>query len=106
MPALVKFTEQRKVSDETVYTISVETAEEETEVTSLYYELANGVTGYFTQGTVTDGEVRLLNQPNAAQYITKISYDIDGTTKNIEKSQYEDYFKLSDGSFLKAFKAE
>ena len=108
VPALVKFTAQEKVWDETVYTISVETANEETEVTELHYALANGVSGYFVQGTVSDGTVRLLNQPNAAQYVTEITYKIDGnaTPLTIDKAQYEDYFRLPDESFLKAYKAD
>ena len=105
VPALVKVTAQENLWDETVYTLSVEKADEEYEVKSIAYKLADWTSAYFTNGTISDGDtVRILNW-TAAQYITVISYMVDTTNVGLEKATYEDYFRVG-SAFLKVFKAQ
>ena len=108
--ALVYVTSQENKGDETKYVLGVETSDSDITVSNVKF-YASGTVVTSTSKEVSDGDdsLSVLGDASWAKYIDKIEYDVedgDGnkTTVTIEKSEYQDFFKVW-SDYIKVFKA-
>ena len=109
--ALVYVTSQENKGDETKYILGVETSDSDITVSNVKF-YASGTVVASTSKEVSNGDdsLSVLGDASWAKYIDKIEYDVedgDGnkTTVTIEKSEYQDYFKVW-SDYIKVFKAK
>lgn len=92
--ALVYIYNQVSDDDETKFTFSVDKKTSSDIVSDLSVYVSGAVVGTISGEFSNNDFVEVANDPDAVKYIDKIVYSVNGTPVTIEKSAYNDYFRV------------